>query len=167
MIGAAVEDLCVKIRARVMHKPVEEIFHQFGLQIAHQPNLYTVFVDERRASAEIHRDYGERFIHRLHEVARAVYAFAITQSLREELAHHNADVLHGVVLIDIKIALRFDCEIEAAMFGEQLQHVVEEPDSGGDTVLAPSFDAQVACYPRFFGVALNLSGSGQLRPPVD
>ena len=41
------------------------------------------------------------------------------------------------------------------MLGEQLQHVIEEADAGGDLVPAAAFDLERAANLRFFGVALN------------
>jgi hypothetical protein len=71
-----------------------------------------------------------------------------------------------VVLIDVEIALRRKFEVEGAMLREKLQHVIEEADAGGDLIAAPAFDAQFAADLRFFGIALEFSCSGQLRPPV-
>jgi hypothetical protein len=44
-------------------------------------------------------------------------------------------------------------EVEAAVLGEQLQHVVEEADAGGDFIPAAAFDAERAGDLRLFGVA--------------
>ena len=52
--------------------------------------------------------------------------------LRKQLAQHDADILDGVVLIHIQIAVGFQLQIEAAVLGEQLQHVIEEADAGRD-----------------------------------
>jgi len=51
-------------------------------------------------------------------------------------------------------------KIETAVFSEQLQHVIEEANAGGDVIPAASFDTQFAGDLSLFGVALNLSGSG-------
>ena len=53
MVGAAVQHLGVQVGAGVIDEAAEEIFDQFGLQIAHQAHLDQVFVDQRGASAEI------------------------------------------------------------------------------------------------------------------
>ena len=83
-------------------------------------------------------------------------------ALREQLAQHDADVFHGVVLVDIQIALGVELQIEAAMLGEQLQHVIEEADAGGDFVPAAAFDPQRAADVRFLGVALGWRRCGFL-----
>ena len=48
------------------------------------------------------------------------------------------------MLIDVEIAGGFKGEIEASVLGEQLQHVIEKADAGGDFVRAAAFDAQAA-----------------------
>ena len=42
VIRAAVQNLRVQVGAGVIHEAAEEIFHQFGLQIAHQPHLHQI-----------------------------------------------------------------------------------------------------------------------------
>ena len=118
-----------------------------------------ILIDESGAAAEIDGDEGEGFVHGEDEVAGAIDALAIAQRFGEQLAQHDAYVFHGVVLIDVEIAIGFEGEVEASVFGEQLQHVVEETDAGGDVVAAAAFDFQGAGDARFFGVALDVGGS--------
>ena len=90
---------------------------------------------------------------------------AIAQRLGEQLAQHDADVFHGVMLVHIQIAVGVQLQIKAAMLGEQLQHVIEETNAGRDLVSAAPFDRQAAADLRFFGVALDggLSHSAPLN----
>ena len=48
------------------------------------------------------------------------------------LAERDADILGGVVVVDVQVALGLHGEIDAGMPRQQVQHVVEEADSGGD-----------------------------------
>jgi hypothetical protein len=130
MIGTAVENPGVQVRARVVHEAVKEIGHEFGLQIAYQTNLDAVFVYQRGPSSEIHRNDRERFIHRKHEIAGAVNAFPIAQRFGEKLAYDDTYILHGVMLIDVKISRGRKLEIERAVLREEFQHVIEETDAG-------------------------------------
>ena len=52
------------------------------------------------------------------------------QRFVERLSQHDADIFDGVMLIDIEVALGFELQIEAAVMGEEFQHVIEETDSG-------------------------------------
>ena len=122
-----------------------------------------VFVDQRRAAAEVDGDDGEGFVHGQDEVAGAVDAFAVAEGFGEELAEDDADVFDGVVLVDVEIAIGFELEVEAAVFGEELQHVVEEADAGGDLVAAAAFDVERAGDLRFFGVSVQRGGAEARR----
>ena len=65
------------------------------------------------------------------------------------------DVFHGVVLVHVQVAVGLQLQIEAAVLGEQLQHVVEKADAGRNLVAAAAFDLQCAGDPGLFGVALE------------
>jgi hypothetical protein len=54
------------------------------------------------------------------------------ERLFERLAERDADVLGGVVVIDMKIASRGDVQVDARMPGQQIQHVIEKADAGRD-----------------------------------
>src|SRR5262249_32682090 len=47
-------------------------------------------------------------------------------------AERDADVLRGVVLIDVQIAPGFDADVDPRMPGQQIEHVVEKADSSFD-----------------------------------
>ena len=47
-------------------------------------------------------------------------------------AERDAGVFDGVVLIDVEIAFGFDVQIESAVARDEIEHVVEEADAGGD-----------------------------------
>src|SRR5262249_42008740 len=60
-----------------------------------------------------------------------------------------------VVLVDIQVALGAQLQIETAVFGKQLQHVVEEADARRNLVLAAPLDPECAGDARLLGVALE------------
>src|ERR1700689_5175593 len=78
VIRAPVEDFGVQVCSGVMEEASEEGFNQLGLQIAYEPDFDAILIYERRASAEIDRNYGKRFIHRQHEITGSIDAFAIS-----------------------------------------------------------------------------------------
>ena len=65
-----------------------------------------------------------------------------TDGFLEGLAEHNSHIFHGVVLVDVKIALRFDVDIHGGVLGEAFEHVVEEADTGGNRRLSRAIDVQ-------------------------
>ena len=80
---------------------------------------------------------GQRLVHRHDEIPGAVDAALVAERLRHGFAERDAEVLDGVMLIDVEIALGLDPQVEAAVAREELQHVIEEPDAGRDVVPAP------------------------------
>src|SRR6185295_2713420 len=69
-------------------------------------------------------------------------ALARAERLRHRLAERDAEVLDGVVLIDVEIAGRVDPQIEGAVARDELQHVIEEADAGAHAVLALALEAE-------------------------
>ena len=144
-------------------KPPKKSSSNSDLQIAHAHYFDQVFVNQRGASAQIHGDYGERLIHRLHEIPGAVDAFAIAQSLREQLSEHDAGVFDRVMLIHVEVAFGVELEIEPAVLREKLQHVIEEANAGRNLVAAAAFDLQTARDARLFRVSLDRCPSHSVK----
>src|SRR5437016_308473 len=159
MARAAVEHSRVQVGAGVIDEAAEEILHQLGLQIADQTHPHQVLVHQRRTASQIERDHGQGLIHGQHEIAGAVDSAAIAQGLGEQLPQHDADVFHGVVLVHVQVAGGFELQVEAAVPGEQLQHVIEEADAGRDAVLSAAFNFELAGDLRLLGITLHDGGS--------
>ena len=136
-------------------KPPKKSSTSSRLQVAHQPDPHQVFVDQRRTPAQVHGHHRQGLVHGHHEVAGAVDALAVPQRLGEQLAEHDAGVLHGVMLVHVQIALGAQFQVEAAVFGEQLQHVIEETDAGRDFIGPAPLDAQPSGNARFLGIAAD------------
>src|ERR1019366_1495893 len=149
----------MQVGAGVMYEAAEEVLGELSLQVADEAHLDQIFVDQGGASAEIYGDHGEGLVHGQDEVAGPVDALAIAEGFGEQLAQHDADVFHGVVLVDGEIAFGLQGDIESAVFGEQLQHMVEEANAGGDVIASAAIDFQGAADACLFGVALNGSSS--------
>ena len=52
------------------------------------------------------------------------------ERLLHGLAERDADILGGVVVVDMQIAIRLDRDVDAGMPGQQIEHMVEEADAG-------------------------------------
>ncbi len=57
-------------------------------------------------------------------------------------AERDADVLDGVVLINVEIAARGEFQIEAAVARNLFEHVIEETNAGRDLRLAAAVEIQ-------------------------
>ena len=61
----------------------------------------------------------------------------------KRLADRDPDVLDRVVEVDLDVTLRAHGQIEQAVLGEALEHVVEEGDPGRDLVLAGAVEIEL------------------------
>src|SRR5262249_21645460 len=59
-------------------------------------------------------------------------ALHVAERLLQRLPERDADILGGVVVIDMQVALGLDREVDAGMARQKLEHVVEEADAGRD-----------------------------------
>ena len=155
MVRAAVHGLDVNVGAGAAGEAFEEVGDQFGLQVADQARANLGVNGEGGAAAQVDGGDGEGFVHRHEEVSGAQNAALVAECAVECLAERDADVFDGVMLIDIEIAVALEFEIECAVAREQLQHVIEEANAGGDFVLAAAFDGEPDGDARFCGVALD------------
>jgi len=65
----------------------------------------------------------------------------VAQSLVNRLTQADTNIFDRVVGIDFQIALALDNQIEKAVSGESIEHVVEKADPGLDTALATAVKA--------------------------
>ena len=63
-------------------------------------------------------------------------AALVSKSLEECFAEGEGSVFNGVVLVHVEVTLHLDIEVDAAVLGNLLEHVVEEAEARGDLALA-------------------------------
>jgi hypothetical protein len=124
----------VNVGAGAEGEPGEEVVNELGLQIADACHPGPQIDDGVRASAEVDGRDRERFIHRHDEIAGAIDAAPVAERLRDGLAERDPEILHGVMLVDVEVALGIDAEVEHAVARHQFQHVIEKPDAGAHLV---------------------------------
>ena len=105
VVGAAIHGLDVDVGARAAGKALEEVCHQFGLQIADEARAHFCVHSEVRPAAQVNGRDGEGLVHGHDEIAGAQDATLVAERAVKGLAERDADVFNGVVLIDIKIAV--------------------------------------------------------------
>src|SRR5207248_11718879 len=106
------------------------VMDQFALQITDQATADFGIDHNSSASAEIDRGEAKRLVHSHQELAGAQDTFLISQRLVECFTESDPDIFNRVVLIDIEIALAGELQIESPVSRKQLEHVIEEADSG-------------------------------------
>ena len=110
-------------------------------------------IDAECPATKINGGGRERFVHGHQEIAGAEDASLVAQRGVDGFAERNADVLDGVMLVHVQIALGCEPKIEAAVARDQVQHVIEEGNARGNVGLATAVEIQAQGDLRFFGVA--------------
>ncbi len=87
------------------------------------------------AAGEIDHHAGQRLVERHVGVAVAGQALLVADRLGKGLAQGDAHVLDGVVAVDVQVALGLDLEVDSAVAGDLVEHVVEEADAGVELTL--------------------------------
>jgi hypothetical protein len=93
-------------------------------------------------------------------VAVAVDARPIPERLVQRLAEHDARVLDRVVRAGLQVAGDGDVEIQLAVAGEQVEHVIEEADPGRAGAGAGPGEAERQGDVGLAGLAAELGGAG-------
>ena len=82
-------------------------------------------------------------------------ALHVAECLLHRSPERDADVLGGVVVIDMQIALGLDRNVDARMPRQQVQHVIEEADAGRDRRTALPVEIDLDLDVGFLGLALH------------
>jgi len=82
------------------------------------------------ATPKIDRGNCQCFVHRHHKITGAHDATLVSQSAGKRLAQSDAYVFHGVMLVNVEVAIGLELEIESSVTREKLQHVVEKTNAG-------------------------------------
>src|ERR1700753_4160566 len=86
-------------------------------------------------------------------MAVAANTLALADSLGDSLPERNAGVFHRVVVVDMKVAVRFDFEVEKAVARDLVEHMVEKRHARGKLLLAGAVQVELHTDLRFAGVA--------------
>jgi len=141
----------------------------------------------KRAITQIHDRPTQRLIQRRIAMSKAIQPqltrFRARQRLMHGVAQSDEYVFGGVVVVDVQVALAAQPEGPAGVFGEGVQHVVEEADAGinvdvlgggflegvfvcargpgdgGDGVELAAVDAEFDLDFGFFGIAVDCGGA--------
>src|SRR5690606_23189924 len=103
--------------------------------------------------AYVYDDLRERLVHRHGRLADADDAAPLAERLVERLPQHDGDILDGMVGVNVKVTLCLDDQVEQAVHGDMVQHVVEEAHAGADLGLARAVEVEGKRDVRLVGLA--------------
>jgi hypothetical protein len=147
------------IRRGGLGEGAKEILKQLGLKIADLWRRTFPIAHAVNAAGKVEGRHSEAIIHGHEEIAGAQNPAFVSQSLFDGFAERDADVLNRVVLVNVEVAFRAECEVEPAVARDLLEHVVEEADAGGNCSFPVAVEVQAERNVGFFGGALQRSFS--------
>src|SRR5215469_13161826 len=119
----------MQVHAGLVRQRFHKIMHQHGLKIADALLLDGDIVGQIDAPAYVNHCGAQRLIQRYRCLAESADTRTLTQRLPESASEHDSDVLNGMVVINMKVALCVDREIEEPVAGEAVEHMIEERDA--------------------------------------
>ena len=97
-------------------------------------------------------------------MAKAMNAAAITEGLSQGLAHGDAHIFIGVVIIDVRIPFRADHQINKAVAADLMQHVIKKWHTGTGLALTTAIEVQAYLYIGFSGDPVDFTTTHAHRP---
>ncbi|MCY1283511.1 hypothetical protein D9M70_323920 [compost metagenome] len=88
-------------------------------------------------------------------MAVAADALLVADGLGEGLAEGDADILDGVVVVDMQIALALDVQVDQAVAGDLVEHVLKERHADIEARLASAIQVDRNLDLGFQGVAFD------------
>jgi len=79
----------------------------------------------------------------------------VAQGPTDRLAQRDADILDGVMGVDVQIALRFDAQIDQSMTRDLVEHVIEKRKTAGELGVSGAIQIDVRLNSGLQGIALN------------
>ena len=108
VVVGAVERLDVQRDAGIHGEGLEPLLHQLGVEGADLVAAELGLEHQERPARNVDRDARERLVHRHVHVGVAGDALHVAERLLHRLAERDADILGGVVMIDVQVALGLD-----------------------------------------------------------
>ena len=138
---------------RVIDEALEELVHQVDVELADAGARELDVELEAGPPGQVHHRARQRLVERHVGVPVAAHALLVADRLGERLAQRDADVLDGVVRVDVQVALRGDLDVERAVARDLLEHVIEKRHAGRHRRLAGAVEVELDADLRLVGVA--------------
>jgi hypothetical protein len=134
--------LDVEGEASVGGEGAEEFGDEFGVEGANFGGGELALEGEQATPTEVAGDEGEGFVHGDDGVAVATDTGFVAEGLGEGFAEDDADVFDGVVVVNMVVAGGLEFQVEEAVVGDVVEHVVEKADACLDFAVAVAVEAE-------------------------
>ena len=113
----------------------EKFLHKLGVKTADLLGGDGQIKAQEAPARHIHRRENQRLVHRQGRIPVADDAALVAQGFLYRTAQADADILHAVVVVHLRVARAFECQVEAPVTGKEGEHVVEKSYAGVDAAL--------------------------------
>ena len=134
---------------------LEKFAHQIRVEFPDLRVMEGRAEHEERTTGDVECDARQCFIHRQKAIGIACDATQITQRLTDGLAQHNACVFHRVMLINMQIALGLNRNVDEAVTGDLVEHVVKKTNACGEVGFTRAVEVDLDGDLGFVGIASN------------
>src|SRR5690606_11290742 len=139
----------------MVDEALEELLEQVHIELAdHRAGERHVHL-QTRAPGEVQRHAGQGRVHRYVGVAVAAQTLLVAHCPGKGLAEGDANIFHGVVIVDVQVAATFDVHVDHPVPGNLIQHVLEEGNTDVEVGLAGTVQVDLHLDLGFRGVALD------------
>ena len=143
----------------VIDKALEELVNEIEVELAHHGSLPDTIEEQAGPAREVDHHSRERLIEWHEEVTVTNDALLGANGFGKCLAQRNAKVFHGVVGIDLKVALCSHHEVHQAMPSNLIEHVIQERNARIQLALAGAIEVHADKDLGFRSIALDFSDS--------
>src|SRR5579875_1236846 len=116
--------------------------YQLGLKLPHPLVFDCNVVGQVGTPAEIDHHRAQSLVQWHGGVTEALNPGPFGQRLMKGASNHDSDVLYRMMVVDGQVAGGVDCEVEKAVAGEAVEHMIQERNPGGDFAAAVAVKCQ-------------------------
>lgn len=130
MVGIfAVKDLEMQVALKVLRKGIPEMVYHFSRELSGELSFETRVEVEEKPPGKVNDTAGETIIHGDVGMAVPPDKFFIPECLAKGLPERNPHVFDRMVFVDMQVSLASGFQVETAMPGKKIEHVIEEANS--------------------------------------
>ncbi len=147
----------VQRHAGMIDQPVEKLAEQIDIKLADTGAGKWHVILEARTSGQIDHHPRQGFIKRHIAVPVAGQPLLVAPGRSQRLTERDTDIFDGMVRINVQITFRLNIQINQAMSGNLIQHVVEKGNAGGEIALTGTIKIETHGNLRLQRIASDFS----------
>jgi len=151
----ALQVVDVQGHAGMIDQALEKFGEQLGIEAAQAGASEFHCHEEAGTAGQVDHHPGQGLVQGHIGVAVTAQPLLVAPGLGQGLAQGDADIFDRVVGIDMQIALGFDIQVDQAVPGDLVEHVIKKVHAGGEPALTAAIQIEPDRDPGFQGVTGN------------